>query len=250
MQIDQTKPVKEIVLGMPASAKVFDQLGIDYCCGGDKPLDEACRAAGLQVEGVTRALEAAGNEAHAQGGSIDWSAQPLAKLMNHIVEKHHAFCRQEVARLDPLLDKVVQVHGAAHPELGRIRALFSALSKELLFHLVKEEQNLFPYISHMEEAAKDDSAFPKPSFGTVDNPVQMMMLEHDDAGAALHEIRSLSNKYQLPTDACNSYRALYDGLHAFETDMHQHVHLENNVLFPRALAMEDTSSCGKTAAGN
>lgn len=245
MVIDQTKPVKDIVLGIPASANLFEQLGIDYCCGGDKPLDEACRAAGLQLETVTRALENVGSAAHAQDNEIDWSGQPLAGLMTHIVGKHHAFCRQEVARLEPLLDKVVQVHGAAHPELVRIQALFSGLSKELAFHLVKEEQTLFPYISRMEEAVTSGVLFTKPSFGTVENPVQMMILEHDDAGAALHEIRSLSNTYQPPADACGSYRALYDGLHAFETDMHHHVHLENNVLFPRALAMEDAAISGK-----
>lgn len=250
MQIDHAKPVKDIVLGTPASAKVFEQLGIDYCCGGDKPLDEACRTAGVPLETVTQALETAGRAAHTEDGTIDWSGQPLAKLMNHIVEKHHAFCCQEIMRLEPLLDKVVQAHRAAHPELHRIQAVFSGLSKELQFHFVKEEQILFPYISHMEEAATTGVPFSKPSFGAVDNPVQLMVLEHDDAGAALYEIRSLSNKYQLPADACNSYRALFDGLRAFETDMHEHVHLENNVLFPRALAMEVRSVSTDTSARN
>lgn len=249
MEIDQRKPVKEIVLEMPASAKIFEQLGIDYCCGGDKRLDEACRAAGLQVEVVTRTLEAAGSTGHAQD-DVDWSGQPLASLMNHIVEKHHTFCRQEVTRLEPLLDKVIQAHGVVHPELGRLKALFSGLSKELLMHLMKEEQTLFPYISRMEEAATRGAPFPRPPFGTVQNPVRMMVLEHDNAGAALHEIRSLSGNYQLPVDACNSYRALYDGLKSFESDMHQHVHLENNILFPRAVAMEDAIAPDKKDATN
>lgn len=250
MEIDARKTVKEIVVAMPTSAEVFEQLGIDYCCGGDKRLDEACRGAGLEVQTVAQALAAAGNTAQSQGETIDWSGQSLANLMNHIVETHHTFCRQEVARLEPLLDKVIQAHGAAHPELRRIKTLFSGLSKELLMHLTKEEQTLFPYISRMEESVTQGIPFPRPAFGTVQNPVRMMVLEHDNAGAAFHEMRNLSGGYQLPPDGCNSYRALYHGLKSFESDMHQHVHLENNILFPRAVAMEDTLVSGKTSAGN
>jgi regulator of cell morphogenesis and NO signaling len=248
MEIGARQTVKEIVVGMPASAKVFEQLGIDYCCGGEKRLDEACQAAGLPLEAVTRTLEAAAAVAQLEGEAVDWSAQPLASLMNHIVEKHHTFCRQEVARLEPLLEKVIEAHGAAHPELRRIKSLFSGMSNELLMHLVKEEQTLFPYIAQMEEAITQRIPFPRPAFGTVQNPVRMMVLEHDNAGAVLHEMRGLSGNYQLPPDACNSYRALYDGLKSFESDMHQHVHLENNILFPRAVAMEDSIVSGKTGS--
>lgn len=248
MEIDQTKPVKEIVLEMPASAKVFEHFGIDYCCGGNQRLEDACKAASLNVEDVVRSLEAAGSAEHAPDDAIDWSGQPLTSLMNHIVEKHHAFCRQEVSRIEPLLNKVIQAHGAAHPELPRIKALFSGLSKELLMHLVKEEQTLFPYISRMEEAAARGIPFARPPFGTVQNPVRMMVLEHDNAGAALHEMRGISGNYQPPPDACNTYRALYEALMAFENDMHQHVHLENNVLFPRAVAMEDAMVSDKKSA--
>lgn len=250
MEINATKTVREIVLGIPASAKVFEQLGIDYCCGGDKRLDEACRTAGIEVEAVTQALEASEKVARPEGETLNWNGQPLASLMSHIVEKHHTFCRQEVARLDPLLQKVIQAHGAAHPELQQIKALFSGLSKELLMHLTKEEQTLFPYISRMEEAVTRKMPFPRPPFGTVQNPVRMMLLEHDNAGTALQKMRGLSSNYQLPADACNSYRALYDGLKSFESDMHTHVHLENNILFPRAVAMEDATLSGERGAAN
>lgn len=249
MEIDARQTVKEIVVAMPASANVFEQLGIDYCCGGEKRLDEACEAAGLQVEAVTRSLEAARSLAEPRE-IVDWNTQPMAALMNHIVEKHHTFCRQEVARLEPLLEKVVQAHGAAHPELRRIKTLFSGLSKELLMHLTKEEQTLFPYIARMEESVTQGITFPRPAFGTVQNPVRMMVLEHDNAGAALHEMQKLSGNYQLPPDASNSYWALYEGLTAFERDMHQHVHLENNILFPRAVAMEDATVSEARAAAN
>ncbi|HEX5482100.1 MAG TPA: iron-sulfur cluster repair di-iron protein [Terriglobia bacterium] len=247
MEIDASKTVKEIAAGIPSSLSVFEALGIDYCCGGEKRLDEACRAAGLQVETVVQTLDAAAGAAQAGEETVDWKARSLASLMDHIVEKHHAFCRAEVSRIGPLVEKVVQAHGAAHPELRRIKSLFSELCQELLMHLTKEEQTLFPYISRMEALVTQGLSFPRPAFGTVQNPVRMMIMEHDHAGAALQEMRSLSTNYQLPPDACNSYRALYDGLKSFERDMHQHVHLENNILFPRAVTMEDAAVAGEHA---
>jgi len=249
MEFDASRTVKEIVLEIPASAGVFERLGIDYCCGGDKNLEDACQAAGRPVREVLRSLEAAINSAQAETGATDWSQEPLANLMNHIVQRHHAFCRQEVSRLEPLLTKVSQAHGKNHPELHLLRSLFSGLSRELLLHLVKEEQTLFPYIARMEEALSQGKPFPRPAFGTVQNPVRMMVLEHDNTGAALHEMRNLSGEYQLPPDGCDSYRVLYEGLSAFESDMHQHVHLENNILFPRAVALEDTAALAEKRAG-
>ncbi len=249
MAIDVTKPVKDIVLQMPAAAKVFEQLGLDYCCRGAERLDEACHAAGLDVNEVVRSLETTAATTSGEHEAMDWSAQPLANLMGHIVKKHHTFCRQEVARLEPLLDKVIAAHGASHPELRRIKSVFFGLSKELLMHLVKEEQTLFPYIARMEEAAARGIPFPRPAFGTVQNPVRMMVLEHDNSAAALHEIRKLTGNYQLPPDACNSYGTLYERLRSFESDIHQHVHLENNVLFPRAVAMEGAVVSGGQATG-
>lgn len=250
MEINVTRSVKDIVLEMPDAASVFEHLGIDYCCGGAKRLDEACRAAGKDVNEVVRSLETATAKTASETAATDWSAQSLASLMDHIVKQHHAFCREEVARLEPLLDKVIAAHAASHPELRRVKSLFSGLGKELLMHLVKEEQTLFPYIARMEESKARGTPFPRPAFGTVQNPVRMMVLEHDDAAAALREIRKATGNYQLPPDACNSYHALYEGLRLFETDMHQHVHLENNVLFPRAVAMEDEAVAGAGAAAS
>ncbi len=250
MEIDAGKTIKEIVLQMPASVGVFERLGIDYCCGGDKRLEDACEASGRSLEEVLRSLETAKTETQSETQATDWSRKSLASLMNHIMEKHHTFCRQEASRLEPLLAKVSEVHGAKHPELPRIQALFSGLSKELLMHLVKEEQTLFPYIARMETAVTGGTPFPRPPFGTVQNPVRMMALEHDNAGAALHEMRKLSTDYQLPPDACSSYAALYKSLKSFESDMHQHIHLENNVLFPRAVAMEGSANSAEKRAAN
>jgi regulator of cell morphogenesis and NO signaling len=250
MEIHTRKTIKEIVVEMPASVGVFERMGIDYCCGGDKRLGDACQAAGRPVEEVLRSLEAAETATQAEPGATDWSRESLASLMNHIVEKHHTFCRQELSRVEPLLAKVSEVHGAKHPELHRLKSLFSGMSKELLMHLVKEEQALFPYIARMEDAVTRKTPFPRPPFGTVQNPVRMMVLEHDNAGAVLHEMRKLSGDYQVPADGCGSYRALYDELKTFESDMHQHVHLENNILFPRAVAMEDSANSPEKHAEN
>lgn len=240
MEIDATRMVKDIVLAEPVYAKVFEQIGIDYCCGGNRPLADACRTAGVNLEDVTQLLKARKSSAAIEDEVIDWNKQSLTVLMNHIVQKHHTFCRTEIARLKALLDKVTHVHGDVHSELRRIQALFTELSRELLVHLLKEEQILFPQIASMEDAATHRMPSPQATLRPVQSPVQKLVLDHDSAGAALHEIRSLSCNYQVPADACGSYRALYEALQSFEADLHQHVHLENNILFPRAVVLEQS----------
>jgi|SRR5579864_1808584 len=248
MTIDATKRVKEIVVEAPSSVRVFETLGIDYCCGADQPLGDACRNAGHPVDEVLRSLEEAERSSSADSPAMHWNEESLASLADHIVATHHSFCRQEVSRLSALLKKVIEKHGDNHPELRRIGTLFAGLSNELLMHLIKEEQMLFPYIARLEEAVTHNTSFPRPPFGTVQNPVRMMVLEHDQAGEQLKEIHRLSNGYEPPPDACDSFKALYQGLRSFEEDMHQHVHLENNLLFPRAVAIEDSAySSGRTA---
>jgi regulator of cell morphogenesis and NO signaling len=250
MTIDATKTVKEIVVEAPSSVRVFESLGIDYCCGADKPLGDACRNAGRPVDEVLQSLEEAERSPGPESPVTNWNQESLANLADHIVAKHHSFCRQEVSRLSPLVRKVVEKHGSNHPELRRIGTLFAGLSNELLMHLVKEEQMLFPYISRLEQAVTNHTSFPRPPFGTVQNPVRMMVLEHDQAGEQLKEIHELSNGYEPPSDACGSFKALYQGLKFFEEDMHQHVHLENNVLFPRAVAIEDRAYSSAGTAGS
>jgi regulator of cell morphogenesis and NO signaling len=158
------------------------------------------------------------------------------------VEKHHTFTRQELARLEALLVKVCGVHGQNHPELFRIQEQFQELNRDLEPHMLKEERVLFPYIIQMEEAAKNNRPNVVPPFGTVRNPVKVMMAEHDAAGDILREMRELSSDYTVPEDACISYQTLYGALAALEADLHQHIHLENNILFPRAAEMEASLS--------
>ncbi len=234
------KTVRELALENPAATRVFERLGIDYCCGGNKSLEQACRAASLPMEEVLASLETARQSAGVVHESRNWKTEPLADLIAYIKNTHHRYTRDEIARLGPLLDKVCSVHGNNHGELLEIRATFRNLAQELAMHMMKEEMLLFPYVMKMEEAAIQNEPVLPHSFGSVRNPVSMMQHEHDSAGKALHSMREASGGYATPPDACISYRTLYKALAEFEADMHQHIHLENNILFPRAIAMEKT----------
>ncbi len=234
MQFNTTKTVREIAIEMPGATRVFEKMGIDYCCGGAKPLAEACQKIGVAVEEVVRSLETSSQAAE----SKDWQAESLASLITHIYNKHHVFTREELGRLEPLLAKVCSVYSDKRPELLQIQALFEELTRELLPHMMKEENILFPYITDMEQAISAGLSAPVPMFGTVRNPVQRMMTEHDGAGDLLRRIRKLSNNFNPPADACVSYQTLYQALEELEQDLHRHIHLENNILFPQAIEME------------
>jgi regulator of cell morphogenesis and NO signaling len=237
MQITETSTVREIVVTLPAATRLFEGLGIDYCCGGQRPLGEACAKAAVPVAQVLNSLSRLAAPAP-DSPERDWQREPLAALINHIVEKHHVYTKDELPRLERLLNKVCEAHGERHGELFRLRELFGPLRQELDTHLLKEEQVLFPYIERLEEAFTNKQGVAPPFFGTVRNPVRMMMTEHDTAGETLELMRAAAGGYAVPADACPSYRTLYGALAAFEADLHQHIHLENNILFPRAEAME------------
>ncbi len=237
MPVTLEKTVREIALENPASIRVFESLGIDYCCGGNKSLSDACARAGVTSDRVFELLEQAKLDSQVRTGE-EWQNQPLRELIAHIVKNHHAYVRQETPRIAGLLAKVVAKHGSAHPALAEIDQLFSAIGQDLATHLVKEEQVLFPYIEQMENALQTGGPAPVSCFGTVKRPVSMMIAEHDDAGAILWRIRQLSDDFTAPSGACPSFLALYTGLEEFERDLHRHVHLENNILFPRAVEME------------
>lgn len=241
MTINANNTVGELAVGMPGATRIFEQMGIDYCCGGNRSLNDACQAARVPVEEVLSSLEQAHRSAQANAQTTDWQAASLTALTSYIVDKHHIFTKQELARLDQLLNKVCSVHGQNHPELLRLQTLFQCLSQELTPHMLKEEQVLFPYINRMEEAIRQQQAVTPPFFGTVRNPVRMMMLEHETAGELLREMRGVSGNYTVPPDGCISYQTLYQALAAFEEDLHQHIHLENNILFPRAQEMESAA---------
>ena len=238
MNVTTEKTVRELSLENPAATRIFEKLGIDYCCGGNKSLEEACRAANLPMDQVLDTLEMAEQATRAAQKNHDWQREPLADLIAHINSTHHKYTREELSRLAPLFDKVCSVHGKNHPELLHARASFTGLSQELTMHMMKEEMVLFPYIVRMEEAVVQHEPVLPPPFGSVQNPVSMMEHEHESAGNALRAMRQASSGYTAPADACVSYQTLYRALAEFEADLHQHIHLENNILFPRAIAME------------
>lgn len=241
MSVTIEKTVRELAVENPAATRVFEKLGIDYCCGGNRTLEQACQSANLPVDQVLDSLEAAGLRSQNTGKDRDWRQESLADLITHIKNTHHKYVREEIARLGPLLEKVCSVHGKNHAELLRIRATFGDLAQDLTMHLMKEEMVLFPYVVRMEEAVVQKDPVLPPPFGTVENPVSMMMHEHDTAGIALRVMRQASGDYTTPPDACVSYQTLYRALNEFEVDLHQHIHLENNILFPRAIEMERTN---------
>ncbi len=238
MMFSSSKTVREVALELPQATRVFEKLKIDYCCGGDKPLVEACATAGIEVVNLERMLEEAG-QAEVQGnGSLDFQKATLSELVGHILDKHHVYTKEEMARLEPLIDKVISAHGENHPELRGLGGLFQQLCEDLKPHMFKEEQILFPYIVEMERSVVENRPAPLAPFGTVKNPIHMMMMEHETVGDLLRELRALSSNYTVPPDGCISYQTLYQALEAFEQDLHQHIHLENNILFPRAIEME------------
>lgn len=235
-----TKTVREIALESPSSIRIFEEFGIDYCCGGRKSLDEACANKSVLVDDVIAALECAA--AGIPEETNDWSSQPLTTLTRHIVDTHHAYLSREIPRLAQLAEKVVNRHGGSMPELGSIQNRLSMLSAELIQHCAKEEVVLFPYIAGLERAISMGGTQPHGCFGSVANPIAMMTQEHDTAGAHLAEIRQLSQEFTPPAGACPTFHAFYNGMREFEQDLHQHIHLENNILFPRAIAMEGATS--------
>ena len=228
--------VREIALEQPSSIRVFEKYGIDYCCGGRKPLSEACTAGNVEIDAVLAALDLAAQSLAPV--SPDWARESLEVLSAHIIDTHHAYVKKELPRLAVLAQKVVNRHGATQAELPAIQSKLVQLDEELMQHLAKEESILFPYVVLLERASANGSPTPRGCFDSVANPIAMMTQEHDAAGALLADIRRLSNNFTTPPEACPTYHAFYDGLSDFEKDLHQHIHLENNILFPRAIELE------------
>jgi regulator of cell morphogenesis and NO signaling len=237
MALSSTQTVRQLATEIPNATRVFEKLGIDYCCGGGKSLEAACAQVKVPVTEVLRTLEQ-GSVPGEAAATPDFSQASLSELVSYIVSRHHGYVKQEIPRLEKLLSKVVSVHGRNHVELVAIQRVFAALAAELTSHMMKEEMVLFPYVTQMEQALESGKRAPRAPFGTVGNPVHMMEMEHEDAGNALKELRSLTSDYTPPPDACFSYNTLFAALKEFETDLHQHIHLENNILFPRAVALE------------
>jgi regulator of cell morphogenesis and NO signaling len=221
--------VGELAAQVPASVRVLERLGIDYCCGGGVAFDQACRERNLVPAAVRAEIDAAGQLTQT---AVDWPTAPIGSLVDHILSTHHVFTKAELPRLNDLLVKILSKHSERHGDvLQPLAEIFRGLMQELEGHLLKEEMILFPLIRSIE--AGGDGSF---HCGSIHNPIRVMMMEHDSAGDALAKLRTLTNGYSAPPDACATFRAFYAGLEDLEKDLHQHIHLENNILFPRCTA--------------
>ena len=236
MSLDPMKSVREVAVTLPNATRVFERTKIDYCCGGDQLLGAACAKAGIDLTTLEQML--ATTVAPAPAATVDFQSLSVVELVQYILDKHHVYTRHEMQRLEGLVQKVVNAHGANHSELLSMRDLLEQLFAELRGHMFKEEQILFPFVVEFEQCVSQQRPAPFAPFGTVNNPIRMMMTEHDNAGEILRELRKLSRDYKVPADACISYQTFYEALEAFEQDLHQHIHLENNILFPKAIELE------------
>ena len=235
---DLSTPVGDIVARYPSTSRIFDRAGVDFCCGGKRPLGEACQAKGLPVDRLLAELEAELATVAASADGADEPSlvdSPLPALARYIVERFHVPLREELPRLGRMAEKVLEAHGSAHPEVvPELVRVFRAFRPELEGHMAKEEAVLFPAI----EALADPAAARRDRVPPIAELIAALEGEHDGAGAALVRLRELTGGFAPPAGACNTFRALYDGLAHLETEMHLHVHLENSVLFPRAIARQ------------
>lgn len=228
------RTVGELVAERISRSRVFEEFGVDYCCGGGDTLTNACNSKGISLDDVVAALET-DDSAESPKETHDYNTMKLDALIDHIVSTHHAYLIEELPRLVGLAEKVANAHADNDSRVVELEVEVRGLYEELMSHMGKEEQILFPVIRELAETGK----VPFMPFGTLANPIRMMESEHDAAGGGLTRIRELTDNYAEPDWACNTYRALMDGLRTLELDLHQHIHKENNILFPKGLALED-----------
>jgi regulator of cell morphogenesis and NO signaling len=228
--------IGELVAQDWRKAQIFKKYGIDYCCGGQRTVMEACKKKGFDSRLIEEELQRLGSEP--TDYATNFGRWELDFLVDYIVNNHHQYVGEAIPLLNELALKVSSVHGSTHPELIEINRHTQAVIQELTQHMHKEEVVLFPYIKKLVQARKSNTSVEPPPFGTIANPIQMMEAEHTSAGDALRAIEELSNHFNPPADACMSYQVFYAKLNEFQKDLHQHVHLENNILFPKALKLE------------
>jgi regulator of cell morphogenesis and NO signaling len=235
MLVKKENKIGETVAKNFRASRVFESYGLDFCCGGKKSIETACKEKNVDADKVLADLAMIEDindiNAHYQNWEPDF-------LVEYIINNHHTYVTNSISTIEHHLQKVVNAHGERHPETALAQAYFTELKNELLDHMAKEEKMLFPYIKKMCFALKNTLEIPAAPFGTVENPIKMMEAEHDNAGLLMKEINTLTNSYTPPADACATFRVLYNELQEFENDLHMHVHLENNILFPKAAELE------------
>ena len=237
---DSKKQIGQFVADDFRTAAVFSNYGIDFCCKGDRIIEEVCEKNGLELNELLNELHAVVNSVTDQ--SIDYKSWPLDLLVDYIEKKHHRYVEEKIPVLLQFLNKLCSVHGGRHPELIKINEHFTASANELTSHMKKEELILFPFVKRMITAKQENTAIQSPQFDSVNSPIATMMQEHDNEGERFRKIAELSNNYTPPADGCNTYQVTYAMLKEFEQDLHLHIHLENNILFPGAIKLEQQLS--------
>ncbi len=238
MITNKERTVAEIVANNIKTADVFKKHGIDFCCGGGISIAEVCKKKNISVDELEAELLKVDNKISRSNDYNNWN---LDFLVDYIVNNHHSFVLENIPLIVQYSNKVAKVHGENHPETIKINQLFLAVAEELISHMEKEEKILFPYIKNKVKSLRENTNLPQPHFGTAKNPIKMMEEEHENAGDIFKEIAKLSNNFTPPLMACSTYKVLYFKLKEFEEDLHQHIHLENNILFPKIIKMEKES---------
>ena len=236
MKIDKKNTVAEVVSENIKAAHIFKKHGIDFCCGGGITIEKACMKNEVDYEVLKKDMLVIDEK---PGRAYDYNSWELDFLIDHIINVHHTYVEESLPVMAQYAEKVAHVHGHYYKEVVKINELVTEVVQELSDHLKKEEMILFPFIKHLLRAKKEGIAISTPPFNTVNNPIRMMESEHENAGNIFKEIAKLSNNYTPPEEACNTFRALYAKLEEFEQDLHQHIHLENNILHPKVIALEN-----------
>lgn len=243
MQINQNTTLGEIVAENYQAAAIFDKFQMDFCCHGNRSLHEACQEKKVPVEEVLAAVQAAtqSNEPDTTGVPRDIKDWPLDLMADYVEKKHHRYVTQQIPEIEAYVIKINKVHGHHHPELAAVQQIFQETAGELTMHMKKEELMLFPYIRKMVQAKISGRPVTPAPFGSIANPVNAMLADHEMEGERSARLRELTNNFQAPADGCNTYRLTFKLLEAFEQDLHQHIHIENNILFPGAIIFESTA---------
>ncbi len=237
MNISKETTIGDIVAQDYRTASVFKNNGIDFCCNGNRTIAEACSKENMDIDTLVESLNGAMSKKN--DTTVDFNSWPLDLLADYIEKKHHRYVETKIKEITPFLEKIIKVHGERHPELSQIGDLFKACGGELAAHMKKEELVLFPYIRKLVKAKAENTIIKAP-FGTVQNPIKMMMHDHDIEGERFRKIATLTHNYMPPADACTTYQVTFSMLKEFEDDLHLHIHLENNILFPKSITLEET----------
>lgn len=236
MNITEKKYIGEVVANDYRTATVFKNHSIDFCCNGNRSIDEACKSENIDSQQLINELNEVLNDTSEK--AVGFNHWPLDLLADYIEKTHHRYCERKINEIKPYLEKITKAHGEQHPELIEINELFKETAGKMSVHMKKEELILFPFIRKMTKVKSTGEALTTPKFGSVESPIDIMRDDHNEEGERFQRIRTLSQNYTVPEDGCATYKVTFAMLNEFEDDLHQHIHLENNILFPKSIVLE------------